>query len=74
MIIVKNYIGDRFNFGLVVERVKVDGFKVNMVVVGEDCVLILLDKIVGRRGLCGIVFIYKVYRFGFNIWYRYDFI
>lgn len=60
LLIVKNYIGDRLNFGFVVERVKVEGIKVDMVVVGEDCVFISKDKIVGRRGFCGIVLIYKV--------------
>lgn len=59
-LIVKNYIGDCLNFGFVVERVKVEGMKVDMVVVGEDCVFSSKDKMVGRRGFCGIVFIYKV--------------
>lgn len=66
-LIVMNYIGDCLNFGFVVERVLVEGMKVEMVVVGEDCVFISWDKIVGRRGFCGIVFIYKV------IWGLYGF-
>lgn len=66
LIIVKNYTGDRLNFGLAAERAKADGLKVNMVVVGEDCALTSSDKTAGRRGLCGTVLIHKVHRLGFN--------
>ena len=61
LIIVKNYTGDRLNFGLAAERAKADGLKVNMVVIGEDCALTSSDKTAGRRGLCGTVFIHKVH-------------
>lgn len=60
LIIVKNYTGDRLNFGLAAERAKADGLKVNMVVVGEDCALTSSDKTAGRRGLCGTVLIHKI--------------
>ncbi|XP_062614751.1 triokinase/FMN cyclase-like [Saccostrea cucullata] len=60
LIIVKNYTGDRLNFGLAAERAKAEGLKVNMVVVGEDCALTSADKTAGRRGLCGTVFIHKI--------------
>ncbi|XP_078313706.1 triokinase/FMN cyclase-like [Crassostrea virginica] len=60
LIIVKNYTGDRLNFGLAAERAKADGLKVNMVVIGEDCALTSSDKTAGRRGLCGTVFIHKI--------------
>lgn len=38
--VVMNYIGDRLNFGLVVECVKFEGFDVEMVIVNDDCVLV----------------------------------
>lgn len=61
---MKNYTGDRLNFGLAAERAKADGLKVNMVVVGEDCALTSSGKTAGRRGLCGTVLIHKVHRLG----------
>ncbi|KAK7103123.1 triokinase/FMN cyclase-like [Littorina saxatilis] len=58
--VVKNYTGDRLNFGLAVERAKAEGIKADMVVVGEDCALTSADKTAGRRGLCGTVLIHKI--------------
>jgi len=58
--IVKNYTGDRLNFGLAAERAKAQGLKTEMVVVGEDCALKSVDKTAGRRGLCGTVLVHKV--------------
>ena len=60
LLIVKNYTGDRLNFGFAAERAKAEGMKVEMVVVGEDCALTSKDKTAGRRGLCGTVLIHKV--------------
>ena len=61
LLIIKNYTGDRLNFGIAAERAKAMGIKVEMVVVGEDCALTSADKTAGRRGLCGTVFIHKVF-------------
>lgn len=61
LLIVKNYTGDRLNFGFAAERAKAEGMKVEMVVVGEDCALTSKDKTAGRRGLCGTILIHKVY-------------
>ena len=61
LMIVKNYTGDRLNFGIAAERAKTEGMKVEMVVVGEDCALTSADKTAGRRGLAGTVFIHKVF-------------
>ena len=63
LLIIKNYTGDRLNFGIAAERAKTLGIKVDMVVVGEDCALTSSDKTAGRRGLCGTVFIHKVNEF-----------
>ncbi|ESO95911.1 hypothetical protein LOTGIDRAFT_175047 [Lottia gigantea] len=60
LVIIKNYTGDRLNFGLAVERAKSEGMKVEMVVVGEDCALTSTDKTAGRRGLCGTVLVHKL--------------
>ncbi|XP_025105871.1 triokinase/FMN cyclase-like [Pomacea canaliculata] len=60
LVVVKNYTGDRLNFGLSVERAKAEGIKVDMVIIGEDCALASIDKTAGRRGLCGTVLIHKI--------------
>ncbi len=60
LLIIKNYTGDRLNFGIAAERAKAEGIKVDMVVVGEDCALTSADKTAGRRGLAGTLFVHKV--------------
>eukprot|EP01080_Neovahlkampfia_damariscottae_P012342 gene12342-6014_t len=60
LLIVKNYTGDVLNFGLAAEIAKQNGYKVEMVVVGDDMALLEKNKKVGRRGLCGTVFIHKI--------------
>ena len=61
LVIVKNYTGDRLNFGLACEQAKAAGKKVEMLVVGDDCSLPNRDLgIAGRRGLAGTVLIHKV--------------
>ena len=58
--IVTNYTGDRLNFGIAVEKAKIEGIRVEMVVVGDDCSLPSLCKSAGRRGLCGTILVYKI--------------
>ena len=60
LVIVKNYTGDRINFGLSMERAKSEGISCEMIVAGEDCALASHDKTAGRRGLCGVLFLHKV--------------
>jgi dihydroxyacetone kinase len=60
LLIVKNYTGDRLNFGLAAERAKLEGYKVEMVVVGDDCALPPPLGVAGRRGLAGTLFVHKV--------------
>ncbi|GMH41702.1 hypothetical protein BSKO_09612 [Bryopsis sp. KO-2023] len=57
LLIVKNYTGDRLNFGIAAEQAKLEGLRVEMVVVGEDCAV--SGGIAGRRGLAGTVFVHK---------------
>lgn len=54
---MKNYTGDRLNFGIACETAKSEGMNVRMIVVGEDCAL---HEDVPRRGLAGTVFVHKV--------------
>ena len=60
LLIVKNYTGDRLNFGLAAERAKLEGYKVEMVVVGDDCALPPPLGVAGRRGLAGTLFVHKI--------------
>ncbi|CAI9594639.1 unnamed protein product, partial [Staurois parvus] len=59
LLLVKNYTGDRLNFGLALERAHREGIEVEMVVIADDCAFISPSK-AGRRGLCGIVLIHKI--------------
>ncbi|KAL3716341.1 hypothetical protein ACJRO7_008013 [Eucalyptus globulus] len=60
LLIVKNYTGDRLNFGLAAELAKSEGYMVEMVIVGDDCALPPPRGIVGRRGLAGTILVHKV--------------
>lgn len=57
LLIVKNYTGDRLNFGLAAERARAFGLKVNMVVVDDD---IALPDLAQSRGLAGTLFVHKI--------------
>lgn len=59
LLLVKNYTGDRLNFGLALERARAGGADVRMLVVGDDSAFAAPKK-AGRRGLCGIVLLHKV--------------
>ena len=62
LVIVKNYTGDRLNFGLAIEQAKSEGLSVEMVIVGDDCGITSRpeDRIAGRRGLAGTVLVHKI--------------
>lgn len=57
LLVVKNYTGDRLNFGLAAEKARSMGLKVEMVVVGDD---IALPDINQPRGLAGTLFVHKI--------------
>uniref|UniRef100_A0A8C5GBY2 Triokinase/FMN cyclase n=1 Tax=Gouania willdenowi TaxID=441366 RepID=A0A8C5GBY2_GOUWI len=59
LLIVKNYTGDRLNFGLAVEKARQKGVTVEMVLVADDCAMDSISK-AGRRGLCGTILIHKL--------------
>ena len=57
LLIVKNYTGDRLNFGLAAERARALGKQVEMVVVDDD---IALPDLPQPRGLAGTLFVHKI--------------
>ncbi|TDQ28071.1 dihydroxyacetone kinase [Phyllobacterium brassicacearum] len=57
LLIVKNYTGDRLNFGLAAERARAEGFKVEMVIVADD---IALPDLAQPRGVSGTLFVHKI--------------
>lgn len=57
LLIVKNYTGDRLNFGLAAEKARAEGFAVEMVIVADD---IALPDIVQPRGVAGTLFVHKI--------------
>ena len=62
LLIVKNYTGDRLNFGLAAELARAEGIPVEVVVVADDVALPPGDPgaTAGPRGLAGTVFVHKV--------------
>lgn len=65
LLVVKNYTGDRLNFGLAAEKARAQGVRVDMVVVADDCAFTQPGK-AGRRGLAGTVLIHKVLNTNFT--------
>ncbi|MDQ6479203.1 dihydroxyacetone kinase subunit DhaK [Dyadobacter sp. LHD-138] len=57
LLVIKNYTGDRLNFGLAAEQARALGFNVRTVTVDDD---IALGKDVKRRGLAGTLFVHKI--------------
>ncbi|UEG76389.1 dihydroxyacetone kinase subunit DhaK (plasmid) [Pantoea agglomerans] len=57
LLIVKNYTGDRLNFGLAAEKARKAGFSVNMVIVGDD---VALPDNPQPRGVAGTLLVHKV--------------
>ncbi|MDG4873677.1 dihydroxyacetone kinase subunit DhaK [Mesorhizobium sp. WSM4935] len=57
LLVVKNYTGDRLNFGLAAEKARAEGFAVEMVIVADD---IALPDIAQPRGVAGTLFVHKI--------------
>ncbi|MFT6986487.1 MAG: dihydroxyacetone kinase [Psychromonas sp.] len=57
LLIVKNYTGDRLNFGLAAEKAKKLGLNIEMVIVNDDISIVDSKK---PRGIAGTVFVHKV--------------
>jgi ATP-dependent dihydroxyacetone kinase len=59
-LVVKNYTGDRLNFGLAAELARAEGVPVELVVVADDVALRNTVPRDRRRGIAGTVLIHKV--------------
>ncbi len=57
LLIVKNYTGDRLNFGLAAERARQFGLGVEMVIVDDD---VALPDLPQARGLAGTLLVHKI--------------
>lgn len=57
LLVVKNYTGDRLNFGLAAERARAAGLNVAVVVVGDD---VAIADTATPRGLAGTLLVHKV--------------
>lgn len=57
LLIIKNYAGDRLNFGLAAERARALGRKVETVIVSDD---IALPDAKQPRGVAGTLFVHKI--------------
>ncbi len=60
LLVVKNYTGDRLNFGLAAELARAEGIPVEIVLVADDVALTGSAGHAGRRGLAGTVLVHKV--------------
>lgn len=57
LLVVKNYTGDRLNFGLAAERARAFGKTVEMVIVDDD---VALPDLPQARGVAGTLFVHKI--------------
>lgn len=60
VLIVKNYTGDRLNFGLAAELARTSGIPVEIVIVADDVALRETVPPERRRGIAGTVLVHKI--------------
>src|SRR3984893_13275390 len=60
LLVVKNYTGDRLNFGVAAEMARAEGIAVDTVIVNDDVALKGTEQATGARGLAGTVLIHKL--------------
>lgn len=60
VLVVKNYTGDRLNFGLAAELARAEGIPVETVIVADDVALHGTVEPARRRGIAGTVLVHKV--------------
>ena len=60
LLIVKNYTGDRLNFGLAAEMARAEGIPVATAYVADDVALAHVQDRAGRRGIAGTVLVHKI--------------
>lgn len=57
LLVIKNYTGDRLNFGLAAERAEREGYRVRSVIVADD---VALPDAAQPRGVAGTVLVHKI--------------
>jgi dihydroxyacetone kinase len=60
LLVIKNYTGDRLNFGVAAEMARSEGIPVETIIVNDDVALLGKAPMPGARGLAGTVFIHKL--------------
>jgi dihydroxyacetone kinase len=60
LLIVKNYMGDRLNFGLAAEMARAEGMAVEIVIVADDIALSGTHERNAARGIAGTVLVHKI--------------
>ncbi len=60
LLIVKNYMGDRLNFGLAAEMARSEGLSAETVIVADDVALAATLDREASRGLAGTVLVHKI--------------
>jgi dihydroxyacetone kinase len=60
LLIIKNYTGDRLNFGLAAELARAEGISVDTVIVADDAAFDTSSDVNNRRGIAGTVLVHKV--------------
>jgi dihydroxyacetone kinase len=60
LLVIKNYTGDRLNFGLAAELARAEGIAVETVLVADDVALAAPAGHAGRRGLAGTILVHKI--------------
>ncbi|MBW6422253.1 dihydroxyacetone kinase subunit DhaK [Rhizobium sp. XQZ8] len=60
VLIVKNYTGDRLNFGLAAELATAQGIPTEVVVVADDAALKDIVEPARRRGIAGTILVHKI--------------
>ena len=62
LLIIKNYTGDRLNFGVAAERANLlsTACPVRTIVVADDCALPRTKGVTGARGVAGTVLVHKI--------------
>ena len=57
---MKNYTGDRLNFGVAAEMAKAEGIPVEVVIVADDVALAHTQERSAARGIAGTIFVHKI--------------
>lgn len=60
LLVVKNYTGDRLNFGMACEMANQEGIPTKIVIVADDCAVPRTKGITGARGVAGTVLVHKI--------------